>query len=160
MGKTRLQKLNWIFLGVSFVGFLDALYLSIERLKGARVICVILQGCDRVTTSSYSAIFNVPVAYLGMAYYLLIFSSAVCFLIFKKEQIVRLMSYATAVGFLASTWFVYLQIFTIRSICFYCMISATTSTALFVIGSYYSVNRHKRSAYFVNDNPPPANGIM
>lgn len=145
MGKERLQKLNWLFMAVSFIGFLDALYLSVERMRGGKVICVILDGCDTVTTSLYSTILNVPVAYLGAMYYLLIFSLALWFLVSKKEQTVRLMSYLTGVGFLASTWFVYLQVFIIKSICLYCMISAGTSGALFVIGSYYLVNRHRKN---------------
>lgn len=132
-------------MAVSFIGFLDALYLSVERMRGGKVICVILDGCDKVTTSLYSTILTVPVAYLGAMYYLLIFSLALWFLVSKKEQTVRLISYLTGAGFLASTWFVYLQVFIIRSICLYCMISAMTSGTLFVIGSYYLVNRHRKN---------------
>ena len=128
-------------MGVSFFGFLDALYLSIQRASGAKVLCAILEGCDRVTSSLYSTMWDIPVAYLGTMYYLVIFVLAVWFLLSKKEQLISLMSYATGVGFLASTWFVYLQVFILKSICFYCMISAMTSTALFIIGSYYLVNR-------------------
>lgn len=160
MGKERLQKLNWMFMAVSFSGFLDALYLSVERMRGVKVICVILEGCDRVTSSLYSTILTVPVAYLGALYYLLIFSLAVWFLISRKELVVRLMSYLTAVGFLASTWFVYVQIFVVKAICFYCMISAMTSGALFVIGSYYLVNRTRKKAHSEQDNLSAANGIM
>lgn len=144
MGKERLQKLNWMFIAVSFSGFLDALYLSIERIRGVKVICVIAGGCDQVTSSFFSVILNIPVAYLGVVYYLIIFLTALWFLFAQKEQMIWLMSYATVIGFLASTWFVYLQLFVIRAICFYCMISATTSAALFIIGSYYLVNRHKK----------------
>lgn len=150
MGKNRLQKLNWIFMAVSFSGFLDALYLSVERMRGVKVICVILKGCDQVTSSLYSTILTIPVAYLGMAYYLIIFSMAVWFLLFKKEQTIRLMSYMSGIGFLASTWFVYVQLFVVRAICFYCMISATTSAALFVAGSYYLVN-HSRKRSEITD---------
>ncbi len=148
MGKERLQKLNWLFLAVSFFGFLDALYLSIERARGVKVICVVLQGCDQVSASPYSVILNVPVAYLGAVYYCAIFLLAAWFLLFQKEETIRAMSYVTPAGFLASTWFVYLQIFVIRAICFYCMISATTSTALFVVGSYYLVNHHRHRRRF------------
>lgn len=150
MGKERLQKLNWMFMAVSFSGFLDALYLSVERMRGLKVICVILEGCDQVTSSLYSTIFSVPVAYLGAGYYLLIFSLALWFLILKKEQTIRLMSYLTGLGFLASTWFVYVQIFIVRAICFYCMISALTSGALFVIGSYYLVNKTRKRSEVTN----------
>lgn len=160
MGKERLQKLNWIFMAASFIGFLDALYLSVERMRGVKVICIILDGCDKVTTSLYSTMLNVPVAYLGALYYLTIFILALGFLAFKKDQIIRLMSWMTGIGFLASTWFVYLQVFIIKSICLYCMISATTSATLFIAGSYYLVNRSRKIVHSEADNHAPLNGIM
>lgn len=150
MENDRLKKLNWMFMAVSFSGFLDALYLSVERMRGAKVICAILEGCDRVTSSLYSTMLNIPVAYLGAAYYLSIFVLAIWFLFSKKEQTIWLMSYMTGIGFLASTWFVYLQIFILKSICLYCMISALTSTALFIIGSYYLVNATVKRSEITN----------
>lgn len=147
-------------MAVSFIGFLDALYLSIERMRGGKVICVILDGCDKVTTSLYSTLLNVPVAYLGALYYVSIFILAVWFLAVKKEQIIRLMSYMTGAGFLASTWFVYLQVFIIKSICLYCMISAMTSGTLFVLGSYYLVNRPRKTTHPEADSQAPLNGII
>lgn len=155
MENYRLKELNWMFMAVSFAGFLDALYLSIERLRGVKVICVILEGCDLVTSSLYSTMLNIPVAYLGALYYLGIFTLAVWFLLSEQEQTIRLMSWATGIGFLASTWFVYLQVFILKSICFYCMLSALTSTALFVIGSYYLVNSVRQKPAVTELNQPP-----
>ncbi len=143
MEKGKIEKLNWAFMLVSFSGFLDALYLSIQRFKGVPIICTILEGCNKVASSIYAEILNVPVAYIGVAYYLLIFSLALWFLASKNRNTFLLMSAFTVVGFLASVWFVYLQFFVIKAICFYCMISATTSTLLFILGSYYLVSYHK-----------------
>ncbi|KKW26497.1 MAG: Vitamin K epoxide reductase, partial [Parcubacteria group bacterium GW2011_GWF1_52_5] len=36
-------------------------------------------------------------------------------------------------GFLFTLWFVYLQIFVIEAICFYCMVSALLSTTIFAL---------------------------
>ncbi len=143
MENDKIKKLNWAVMAVSFSGFLDALYLSIQRFRGVPIICKILEGCNKVASSIYAEILNIPVAYLGVAYYFLIFLLAIWFLASKNRNTFLLMSVFTVVGFLASIWFVYLQLFVIKAICFYCMISALTSTSLFILGAYYLVSHYK-----------------
>lgn len=144
MESDKIEKLNWAFMVVSFSGFMDALYLSIQHFRGLPIICTILEGCNKVASSIYAEILNIPVAYIGVAYYLLIFLMALWFLASKSRNIFHLMSGFTIVGFLASIWFVYLQVFVIKAICFYCMISALTSTLLFILGLYYLVSHYKK----------------
>jgi uncharacterized membrane protein len=65
---------KWIIFGlivVSFLGFLDATYLAAKHYLGAPIACSIFEGCEKVTTSQYAAVFNIPVALLGALYYLL-----------------------------------------------------------------------------------------
>ena len=118
---------------VSFLGFLDATYLTAQHYMGAIPPCVITTGCETVLTSEHSVIFGVPTALWGAIYYLLIFILAVLALDLKPE-IIRFAAYLTTIGFLASLYFVYLQFFVIKEICSYCMISAATSTILFILG--------------------------
>lgn len=144
MESNKIEKLNWAFMIVSFSGFMDALYLSIQHFRGLPIICTILEGCNKVASSIYAEILNIPVAYMGVAYYFLIFLMALWFLASKNRNTFHLMSGFTIVGFLASIWFVYLQVFIIKAICFYCMISALTSTLLFILGSYYLISHYKK----------------
>lgn len=153
MERDKIEKLNWAFIVVSFSGFMDALYLSIQHFRGLPIICAILEGCNKVASSIYATILNIPVAYIGVAYYFLIFLLALWFLTSKNRNTFFLMSGLTVVGFLASVWFVYLQIFVIKAICFYCMISALTSTMLFILGSYYWVS------YYSSEDEFPEAGI-
>ncbi len=138
------KKLNWAFLAVSFTGLMDALYLSIERLRGQAVLCNIIQGCDKVTSSTYSTLLHIPVAYLGFLYYFLIFLLALWFLATNNHTSLTLAASMTVIGLLASTWFVYLQLFVIKAICLYCFLSAITSTLLFAFGIYYLVKKLKK----------------
>ncbi|WKZ26421.1 MAG: vitamin K epoxide reductase family protein [Candidatus Paceibacterota bacterium] len=124
-----------IFLVVGVIGFLDATYLTVEHYRGNIPPCTI-QGCEVVLTSEQSKIFGVPVALLGALYYLVILILSVSFLDGKKEGVIRFASRLTFLGFIASVYFVYLQFFVIGEICQYCMISAGTSTLLFVLGIY------------------------
>ncbi len=123
-----------IFLIISAIGFIDAAYLTTQHYLGAPVACSILKGCEQVTTSQYSLIFGVPVALLGALYYLTILVLSVAYLDSRKQSILKLAARLTLIGFLASLYFVYLQIFVIKAICLYCMGSATTSTLLFIFG--------------------------
>ena len=140
---------SWLFLILSFAGFIDAFYLSAQRYRGANVICAVTDGCDKVTASVYSTIGNVPVAFLGTFYYFAVFTLILFYLFNKKEKHFLLATGLTGFGFLASLWFVYLQIFVIKAICLYCMVSAGISTILFLSGLYYVVTAKKTASKMV-----------
>lgn len=139
------EKFYWLFLALSFVGFLDASYLTASHYSGVPVICSVLDGCEKVTASVYSTLGNIPVALMGMVYYFTILFAMAWFLSTRDKKSIIFASGLTAAGFLASLWFVYLQLFVIKAICFYCMISAATSTFLFILGIYYLFIIFRRS---------------
>lgn len=124
------------FIIVSFLGFLDASYLTIEHYKGALLPCVVFKGCEQVTTSAYSKVFGLPLALYGAAYYLFILLVSVFYVDTKNSFAFKILKYMPVAGFLASAYFVYLQLFVIHAICTYCVISATTSTTLFILSFF------------------------
>lgn len=128
---------------ISFLGFLDASYLAAKYYLGGPIPCAILDGCDTVTTSKYSAIAGVPVALMGAIYYLIIFVLAISYLESKKDKLAFFISRFAIIGFLASLWFVYLQVFVLKALCLYCLFSALTSTALFVISAMFLWRKSK-----------------
>ena len=144
----RYNFLYFTFLPVSFLGFLDASYLSIKHFVGTPLPCSVFRGCEEVTTSQYSVIGGIPVALLGAIYYLTIFILILAVLrrnIFSssgaensvgtnEDKLLNLTARLTVMGLLASLWFIYLQLFVIKAICLYCMFSAFTSITLFVFG--------------------------
>lgn len=120
---------------LGLLGVLDSLYLTVEHYRGKSVICLTGAGCDAVLQSSYATIAGIlPVAMLGLAYYLAVFFLSSYAALHRFE----LARYAAAripiVGFMASVWFVYLQVFQIRAICAWCMVSAVLSVVLLAIG--------------------------
>lgn len=141
------KKFYWLFLGLSFLGFLDASYLTASHYSGAPVICSVFDGCEKVTASVYSTFGNVPVALMGMAYYFTLLFAVAWFLSTRDKKSIVFASGLTAAGFFASLWFVYLQLFVIKAICLYCMISATTSTLLFILGVYYLILHYKKGRF-------------
>lgn len=137
------------FLVVSFLGFLDATYLTAQHYLGTIPPCVITTGCETVLASEHNAIFGIPVALLGSIYYLLLFLLAV-FSLDIKRRIIRFAALLTPIGFLASLYFVYLQLFVIKEICSYCIVSATTSTILFILGLFIIIKSSRSKVSIQN----------
>jgi uncharacterized membrane protein len=126
--------LIWAFIATSFLGFLDATFLTAEYYFGALLSCPIFRGCDKVLTSSYSAIAGIPVALAGAVYYLTLFLLSIAYWDTGRLNLFRFAANLTLLGFIASLWFLYLQVFIIKALCFYCLISLATSTLLFFLG--------------------------
>ncbi len=119
---------------VSFLGFVDATYLTVKDYLGQVPPCSIVEGCEQVLTSSYSKFLGLPVSMFGVFYYLLVFLLAAFYLDLKIEKILKFLSILPIVGFLATLYFVYIQLFVLNYICLYCMFSALSSTLLLFLG--------------------------
>jgi uncharacterized membrane protein len=129
-----LQRLAIAMMAVSFLGFLDAAYLSVSRFQNAYIPCNLTHACDVVTTSSYATVLGIPVVVLGVIYYLIVLFGAAIFLEYKNLRSFRFIAALTFFGFLMSAWLVYVQLGPLQAICQYCMVSAGTSTLLFILG--------------------------
>lgn len=125
--------LAYAFLFLAFIGFIDASYLSIKHYTKDPLMCFVVNGCDKVTNSSYAAFYGVPLAYIGAAYYTTLLILGLWHMRSRERRApLMILSALTGAGFAASAWFVYLQFFVIEAICMYCMISAVTATLLFI----------------------------
>jgi uncharacterized membrane protein len=129
-----LKVLAIAMLIVSFLGFIDAAYLTVTHYLNANVPCTITHGCDVVLKSEYSTMAGIPVVILGVLYYLTIFLGAYFYLEYRSRIYFKITAAMTLLGFLFSAWFVYVQLGILHAICQYCMLSATTSTILFGLG--------------------------
>lgn len=132
--KQQIRK--WIivsFVIFCFIGFVDASYLTASHYIGVPPNCSLFSGCEKVTTSIYSKVFNIPISLIGSIYYLFLIILSILYIDTKDERILPIIIATTGFGFVASVWFVYLQIFVIKAICIYCMISAMTTLILFLL---------------------------
>ena len=116
---------------VSLVGMADTIYVTINHYKGVIPPCTLLNGCETVLTSKYSEIFGVPIALIGALFYSTVFLSALAYLKTKNNKIIILFLVLTALAFLMSVFFIYLQFFVIKAVCEYCLTSAAASIILF-----------------------------
>lgn len=136
MSSTKSNKLIFVFVAVALIGFLDAVYLSISHYTGS-INCSIVSGCQEVLSSQYSEIFGIPLALLGATFYLFILINALLYIDNQNKWSKLALSYIPTLGLLFSIYLVYLMFFVIEALCQYCLLSATTSTLLFILSMIF-----------------------
>ncbi len=122
----------WIARALALVGFLDATYLTATHYGAASLACGPGGGCDIVTTSEYATVAGVPVALVGLVYYV-----AVNLIVWTPpsgwgRRLGVVFVAITAIAVAASAVFVYLQAVVIDAWCQYCLVSAAVSVGLFL----------------------------
>jgi len=95
-----------------------------------------LRGPMMVITSQWAYIGPVPLATLGAVYYIAMIALGALWLSTKNPVIEKVLLPVTAVGFVASLGFVYLQLGVIGAVCPFCMMSAAATSILFGIELY------------------------
>lgn len=126
---------SWILIALfsfAFVGFLDAVYLSVKALQNIAPPCFITGGCETVTTSPYSRILGIPIALLGALYYLTALGLGLWFLDKKDFRALRILPWISGAGFLFSLYLLFIQASVLEAFCSYCLLSSGTSTGVFL----------------------------
>jgi len=137
------------------IGLLDAAYLAASHYRGVAPECSLFNGCEQVTASAYATMFGVPTALFGALYY--VFALALLFLVleFGSRRAVLLLLGASGAAFLFSLWLVFVQLFLLKAVCLYCVLSALTSTTVFGAGLalFLAQRGNKRSdssSFYIN----------
>jgi uncharacterized membrane protein len=125
-----------IFTGLAFLGLIDTLYLSYNRLTRNELVCNILDGCDVVTSSKYADLFGIPLAYLGLIFYVLI----LLLILFRsklqnsnKWPVKKSLEISISIGFLMSLYFFYIQFAILKTFCEYCLVSLGINLVMFIL---------------------------
>ncbi len=137
----RLQLAIIIF---AILGFADSAYLTAKHYFALPLPCTILNGCDAVLTSTYSMVGPIPLAALGVAFYLSVILLAAHAYTSTTSRRYDLALFAlTAVGFVMSIIFEGIQAFIIHAFCEYCAISALLSTLMFFCSVWLAMDSRK-----------------
>lgn len=123
-------------LTLTVTGFIDARYLTLVHYKKVILVChqiPLFVDCGKVLQSSYSTLFGIPLAVFGLINYSILILIIFLGFISQKRFFQYWLIIQTKIGFIASLYFIFLQIFVIKSLCLYCTISAVISTLLFFI---------------------------
>lgn len=127
-----ISKFAWAAVIVALAGLADAVYLTVQHYTNGKVPCSIISGCEQVLTSEYAEMFGIPTALFGAFAYFLAFCLALL-AAFGNRKMWFVYGLMTTVMFIFTVYLVYLQGIVIEAFCQFCLLSAITTTVLFII---------------------------
>ena len=138
--KTFLSLLLVIF---TFLGILDAGYITYEKLNGIVPPCNPYFKCGDVLNSSWASVGPIPLSALGVLFYSLFFVMSVLYYFGKKEvQLfnfnMRIETFLALQGIFGAAFSLYLLFIMgviLKAWCLYCLLSAMICIILFMVSS-------------------------
>ena len=131
------QLTTWV---LSLAGLGVSIYLTVAHFADSKLAACAESGtinCTKVTTSPQSYVFGIPVAVLGLAF----FVAAVALMspwawrwARREVALIRIASLVVGVGFVL--YLVYTELFTIGAICLYCTSVHVITFLLFVLAVF------------------------
>lgn len=121
--RLTINKIFIILLILSFLGFVDATYLTLTHYKHIVPPCTILNGCERVLSSKFAVVFGIPLAMYGSFYF---FASIVLDVLMlqhlKNSWIKKIFILFNFSGVIAAVILLLLQFIVLKAACQYCLL--------------------------------------
>ncbi len=121
---------------LALVGLLVATYLWLYKIGVIGVLQCGTGSCEAVQTSRYAVVFGVPVAFVGVAGYAVLFVVGVVGLqpafVADRRVMLLLAALATA-GFAFTLYLTSIELFVLHAICRWCVVSAALMTAIWMV---------------------------
>src|SRR3990167_7905340 len=135
------MKMKMLVLLIIFavLGIIDAGYLTYEHYRQVIPPCTvnrffpIASDCGKVLRSSYSIMFGIPLAVIGVFQYSLLLIATIALIIFRKKVFAYWIIFQSLIGAIFSLYFMYIQLVILKSICIYCTLSALISFVIFFL---------------------------
>jgi uncharacterized membrane protein len=123
----------WIVIVFGLIGLVDSVYLAWIKLTDSLAVCGGIGNCESVNSSRFAEIGGIPIALIGAVGYLAIL---VVLVLDDRKPVwrdgLRLTLFGfTLTGTLFSLYLTYLEVFVLRAICPYCVLSAVAMAVLF-----------------------------
>ena len=132
--------LNLFLIAAALGGFVLAFFLFISKRKAKPIACPMDGHCDDVVRSEFSKFFGVPVDILGMLYYA-VAATAYSVFYFYSGLAVPLAVFAmfglASFSFLFSLYLTFIQAFSLKQWCVWCLASAGLSSFIFLANVFY-----------------------
>jgi uncharacterized membrane protein len=136
----KVQTNRWlapIGLILSIIGICDATYLTITHYTTAIPLACPDTGfinCAKVTTSQYSMIHGIPVAVLGLFFFVTMAALQLPVAWRSTNKYIRLgrLGYSI-IGLLTAFWLIFVEFHKLDSICLFCTAAHILSFSIFVL---------------------------
>jgi uncharacterized membrane protein len=121
---------------IALVGVFVAAYLAFYKAGLIGSLACGTGSCETVQQSPWAKFLGVPVAVWGVGYYLVVFALAFAATLERwadDRRITLTLVIMTAWGVIFSAYLTYLELFVIRAICRYCVVSAVLALIVFAL---------------------------
>jgi uncharacterized membrane protein len=129
---TKIKLQIYLLYFFAFVGVLVSAYLWYEYSQPGEITCQI-GGCQSVRESEYSSLWGISLPIYGFGYFVTVIIAAMSFLIDRKiskwEKIILVLMATFGFGF--SVYLTFLELFVIKAICQWCVVSAVAATGIY-----------------------------
>ena len=118
---------------VALIGLLVAIYLTLYKTGVIGSIACSIGSCETVQSSKWATFLGLPVAAWGIGFYASVLAVSLVSLQERWEDspVVALVQLLlTGWGVLFSTWLTWLELYVIRAICTWCVVSAVLVVVL------------------------------
>ena len=125
--------------GLALLGVLVAGYLALFELGVSQQLYCPIGECEEVNVSPYVYMLRMPLGLLGVIAYLLILATNLVGLRLGGErggQIASLLFLFSLFGVAFSAYLTYLELFVLKAICSWCVVSAITMTAICILSGW------------------------
>ena len=121
-------------------GFFLAIFIFTSKRKAKPIACPMDGHCDAVVRSEFSKFFGIPIEILGILYYATIVLAYSVFY-FRSDLAIPLVAFSkfglTFFSFLFSLYLTFIQAFSLKQWCVWCLTSAGLSSFIFLSNIFY-----------------------
>ena len=121
---------------LALTGLFVALYLTLYKLGAIGQLACSIGSCETVNTSRWATLLGLPIAAWGLGFYVVTLALALLG-VQDRWADARGVSLALVAlsgwGVLFSGWLTYLELFVIKAICTWCVVSAVIVTLIFIV---------------------------
>lgn len=131
-----------VTLALSLLGLAISVYLTVEHFSGSQTFACpenATFNCVAVTTSKWAAIAGIPVAVLGLVFFVAM--TALCLVGGRRVADLRVV--AAVVGVLTALWLVYVELFLVDALCLWC--TGVHLVTLVLLGTTVWWREHERA---------------
>ncbi len=126
------KKYLFTLLTLPLAGLTDSIYLTREHYLNQAPICgIYANSCGTVTQSQYAQIGGIPLALLGIGFYLSVLLLTLLLYFYHKRLFAYLLTGLATIGVCTSIFLTYLQAYVIKSWCYWCLFSALITLLIF-----------------------------
>jgi uncharacterized membrane protein len=125
-----------VIAALALAGIFVALYLTLYKMGAIGELSCRVGSCETVNSSPWAVFLGAPVAAWGVGFYVVVFALALAGLSARftdSRQLSLALVLLSGWGVLFSSWLTYLELFVIRAICQWCVVSALIVAAIFVV---------------------------